>query len=749
MWLTGWLRCGRRTDISQALGEDEFDPVDLINKICRTEEARENVETYLSSILMKLQLYVQQVNASLEETSQNVLSNMPKVLRDTQLLQQEALALKEKMQTVKKELENVEKGTTSSIQMLEKLDKIKTEYINKTEGQRESDNWAAATNEIEDIFESGDVEKIADTLCGMQKSLSVLINTPDYEDKKLQLEGLKNRLEALTSPKLVQAFTAGSLDQSKIYVDVFTKMDRLPQLIKYYYNCQKVSLAQEWRKTIEFAQDENVIYWLRVYYDKLLSVWHDQVKWCNQVFPNLSLTTLVELHTDLLQSLDPSIGDCIEAALKQQSNSVKLSILMELKQMTRQFAVSLSSVLDTAPQQERIADDKAQGLARAVYAPFIPYINKYGIYESSHLGQQLNALEFAQEDLSDTISALSLSVSKVMDYANEANKRCKLFTEGCAYPSLVKAFNTFFNNYQEKFKIGMKQLNKRKVKHEDWNLFQMCLTLMQTTGEFLGLLEQFEKSLLTDIINVYIKLQTPEKNVFLQYKTLLLTPAAQSELQEFITTIQKEEKSILDSTMKSVQKLCSDLHRSTYEVIFAPIFTQLLLVRKAPAWSANANKTSTISSDLPDFSFAPQEYITQVGQYLMTLPQHLEPFLLRDNPSLTKTLKAADSQYSQESCESGFTNILLGIVAKETCQMFQDQTWGIYELNAAACKQLATDIDYLGNILEELGLSLSENLQQMSQLLRIAPEDYQNGSVGCNPRVVAAVRQMRNITSSG
>ena len=54
-------------------------------------------------------------------------------------------------------------------------------------------------------------------------------------------------------------------------------MDRLPQLLKYYHNCQKVSLAQDWRKTIEFAQDENVIYWLRVYYDKLLSSWHEQV----------------------------------------------------------------------------------------------------------------------------------------------------------------------------------------------------------------------------------------------------------------------------------------------------------------------------------------------------------------------------------------------------------------------------------------------------------------------------------------
>lgn len=165
------------------------------------------------------------------------------------------------------------------------------------------------------------------------------------------------------------------------------------------------------------------------------------MKWCNQVFPNLALTTLVELHTDLLQSLDPSIVDCIEAALKQQPNSVKLSILMELKQTTRQFALNLNNVLETTPQQDRVPDDKAQGLARAVYAPYIPYISKYGIYESSHLGQQLNALEFAHEDLSDTISALSLSVAKVMDYANEANKRCKLFTEGCAYPSLVKAFN--------------------------------------------------------------------------------------------------------------------------------------------------------------------------------------------------------------------------------------------------------------------------------------------------------------------
>lgn len=164
------------------------------------------------------------------------------------------------------------------------------------------------------VFESGDVEAIANKLFSMQKSLTMLVNVVDYEDKKLQLEGLKNRLEAMASPKLVQAFTAADLgklyylrnifhrtvkfpsnlcvtkclEQSKIYVDIFNKMERLPQLLKYYHNCLKVSLGQEWRRTIELAQDENVTYWLHTYYDRLLSSWHDQV---DVLFVRMSLSS--------------------------------------------------------------------------------------------------------------------------------------------------------------------------------------------------------------------------------------------------------------------------------------------------------------------------------------------------------------------------------------------------------------------------------------------------------------------------
>lgn len=44
----------------------------------------------------------------------------------------------------------------------------------------------------------------------MQNSLKLLVNVADYEDRKLQLEGLKNRLEAIASPAVVQAFNSNN-----------------------------------------------------------------------------------------------------------------------------------------------------------------------------------------------------------------------------------------------------------------------------------------------------------------------------------------------------------------------------------------------------------------------------------------------------------------------------------------------------------------------------------------------------------
>ena len=41
-----------------------------------------------------------------------------------------------------------------------------------------------------------------------------------------------------------------------------------------------------------------------------------------------------------------------------------------------------------------------------------------------------------------------------------------------------------------------------------------------------------------------------------------------------------------------------------------------------------------------------QEYITQIGQYLMTLPQHLEPYMNLENTPLNRAFQEQAFPYS-------------------------------------------------------------------------------------------------------
>lgn len=52
---------------------------------------------------------------------------------------------------------------------------------------------------------------ISSKLTSMQNSLAMLVDTPDYSEKCVHLEALKNRLEALASPQIVGTFNLMSL----------------------------------------------------------------------------------------------------------------------------------------------------------------------------------------------------------------------------------------------------------------------------------------------------------------------------------------------------------------------------------------------------------------------------------------------------------------------------------------------------------------------------------------------------------
>lgn len=250
--------------------------------------------------------------------------------------------------------------------------------------------------------------------------------------------------------------------------------------------------------------------------------------------------------------------------------------------------------------------NKVFELQRAIYSHMIPYMNKYAGYEQASLMKQLSSINCIKYELSDTIQALGLSIPSVIDAAVEAKKRCEELTESCGYCGLLIALRAFFIEYANFYRVALRQIDRQKKTEEDWSTFQLCLSLLQNTGEVLLSLQDFEKDLTFSVLHI-----NQNKSKF-DYKYLLLN---QTDLKEFESLVrcvtEGTQLSLLDHLTTEFNKLCSDIHHTTYQVVYTPISLHLDVVQSPKLWE-QFTSSSLLNSDLPEYSFTPQEYITQV-----------------------------------------------------------------------------------------------------------------------------------------
>ncbi|KAH7962147.1 hypothetical protein HPB52_014649 [Rhipicephalus sanguineus] len=618
-----------------AFSNENFDSKEWINHAFQAPEAQENKEAYASEVAFKLQLFIQEMNSALEETAQQVQQNLPRVLREVETMQQEAALLKLQMAAVQKDIAKVEQDSSTSMRTLLELDTIKLRMLDANKALREADNWTTLSADVDQVFQSGDMQAITERLVGLQASLEILVDVPDYEQRLQKLESLKNQLEAMLSPLLVQAFTTQSIEAAKSYVRIFSDMRRMPQLLKYYHNCHRNKLVDAWRKIVDSEADDTFLEWLNNFYDVLIASWHSQVTWCSQVFPDPpAVFILSDVVVDAITNLDPSLQFCLEAAMKQQkSSTVYLTEILELKS---------SSKLDEL---------------------------------------------------------------------------------------------------------------------DSWTMFQYALKCMQTAGEISIQLAAFDKSITANIKTALKQLHiqkstfdgsdeaTEDKkgNILNDHSTLLLPSVMQRSLRDFATQVHLEDFVAFPESMRAIAKLCTEFTKFTFDTVFAEVQRHFSSVPSLKVWSLE-NPDGVLTTDLPAFSISPMEYITQIGQYLLTIPQHIEPFIVEENEALSTALKHSSLPHVIEGISTDHVaDYLLGCVAQATMYTYIDTVMQIEKLTRQASAQLATDISYLCNVLDDLGLPPLESLQHLVALLKCPPEKFAATAVGKPNQLVQTVRMMRGI----
>ncbi|KAK4312456.1 hypothetical protein Pmani_016142 [Petrolisthes manimaculis] len=735
--------------------QDNFDPKDWINNVFRSQEAQQNRDQYASSLVMRLQLAIQEVNNALEETSQQVVGSLPRVLRDIESLGHEVAVLKNQMNSVRQDIEKVEHNTAASMQTLVKLDTLKGRLVASSQALREADNWTTLSTDIEEVMEGGDIEAIGGKLVALQNCLGILTHVPDYEERVAHLEGLKVRLEALASPHIVAAFTHHNLDESVKYARLLRSLGRVSQLESYYHKCEMGQLGAAWRGGVEGAQLSATPTWLTSFYDRLSLLTSQQVRWCGQVFegsdPNLLLSRLA---ASTLASLDPPMNQVIAAAIKQQEEP--LLFLVTVKSTGDQFLKDLEGTLGSPKTAHRNATymsnedalyESERMVVSGVLKPLQEQVAKLQEYEEAQLLSHLISADIVKSDMTETLRRFREYCSKLTTQAESASQRCLQLTNGWCFPSMVAALTSYIEQFAGRLAQAARHVEKQKASiTDDWTVFTTCLNLIQAAGELVMAVDSCEHTLATLFTSAAARITwEATASPFTPTPDLLLTPATITLLRDMITKVVDEDGRVLERSMTECLNQCQNSVEAALQTITSPVSSQLAVLPDLPAWQANPGSSSQLSA-----SFSPQEYITQIGQYLMTLPQHLEPLLVNHTPALNRALQESNTASSSSGrivseSEISAADFLISSVGQNTCRMYTEAVLRIPQITTTMVTQLTTDIDYICNILEDLGVSSCEPLDKLNTLLKASPEQYWKVAPGNNPRLIAAVRQMRNI----
>jgi hypothetical protein len=126
---------------------------------------------------------------------------------------------------------------------------------------------------------------------------------------------------------------------------------------------------------------------------------------------------------------------------------------------------------------------------------------------------------------------------------------------------------------------------------------------------------------------------------------------------------------------KPLFSLSESVHKHAFDIVFTPVKNLIKQVSKLYAKEKETQQKQLNQETVPLFALAPQEYITKIGQYLLTLPQNFEPFTMQDNANLIVALhKGSKLPYLDEKdLSDDITSCWLDSIANATVVNFSDE----------------------------------------------------------------------------
>lgn len=745
-------------DISK-FSSDNFDAKAWINDVFSHVDSNTDREHFATGLVTKLQVFIQEVAKSLEDINGQIIQAVPKVMREFDAMQQEAVLLQGKMKAVQSDVRKIENETVAAMDTLLTIDSAKSRMKEVERALKEVDNWTTLTKDINEVFSSGNPDLIVNKLIGMQQCLTVLgPKIRDHKERSDYLEQLKDQFISIISPSVVAAFASQSLESAQYFAKVFGELARMDDLEKYYRKSLKADVAQHWMELVQSDEMQDAADLMNSFYDYLLSLWFSQLKWYGQVLKTPG-PVICRGFMEALSSLDPSIDKVIMNRLDTYPNRV--AAILTAKLASDNFARSMESSLSNI---DALHSTDAYTLLQEIFKPFVPFVLHYQQYEQSQLLMNLDQCEGAEGGWS-SLSKIQKSVNPVFSEAFEGLERCGTLSDGFALPFLVKAYRTYFTNYVAILKkfLDSIQISKDEMGLENWDRVQNVLILSQLCGEMILNLRKLDEAVDVAGEKLLYKTRSLQESmadgitdISFAYDVVLFNdPTLRSAVEQFsdkFSDAKTTKLRVLSDIGKQLRVINNRVHQLAADLILEPIRQSLNTLAKFPVWSASSIGEA-LTADLPSFSVAPLEYVTKVGQYLINLAHYLEPYLNQENAAICTALAECRLPFVQSQPDTLNSEqagrLWLECAARGIMISYGDAVSGIRQLSPSGCKQLLVDVEYLCNVIDDMGLTVDDSIKALAKLLKMSPEELSDKSVttGLPERYVSLVKEAKGLKS--
>nr|XP_027195784.1 conserved oligomeric Golgi complex subunit 7-like isoform X2 [Dermatophagoides pteronyssinus] len=664
-----------------AFSQDTFDPVQWLNSIFSSTDDDDSStgmdkKSIANNLVFKLQLMVEETNHSLQENSIRMSYIMPKVMDEADVLNQEVKELRDQIVDVRTKLICSEQKHADVFESLMKMDHAKQQLQDLYQALQEANNWSVLSMDVDEVFES---------------------------------------------------------DQ----------------------------LLKEWSTQVKLDSDGTVLDKLNFLYDRINMIWKIQMNFCMKVIYTenfgMSLQILCDIFTDIIISLQPPIDTFIYQFLNQMTNGQRLyrqKSLIELKQFTNSFVKNLEQ--NISAQQYSTDDDlndktvkSLDIFLRTIYQPFAKLNESFILYEKERLDDEFDDIRSEYDDIINIHCVLKL-FSIVRDsyklYSDYIETYPLLIVEDVIEDILLKYLNST-NDQKQCWSLSNIVVEDTKKTNStslpNWSYLQKMLFKFQTYGDFVSQFNGFQQQIHTNFLEYQKNYQQQQQqpnaiNIFRRYDLLILNLDYNVELcnriQNFIQSPSILMNQVLNECVDLIKINAKDIDLAMFNYVEIQLKNFDILIEK---FLAEYNVDNTTQEELNDsITYTPNEYVTQIGQYLLLLPQHLEPFNLNENHSFKIALQFCTDIFRYCPNESlAPTELLLEFVQRKTIQAFLDHIQNISsiiksnkrisKLPTLIRKQITVDLQYLSAVCEDLGLiNLPEAAVICIQIFNQQPESW-------------------------